>query len=518
MDIIKVAPLENELPSAYADRLGIKYSSLVNTEHKKNLGQYFTPQEIASFMASFCVVNKNQLNILDPGAGIGILACAVVEHIIENYQGIEGIHLTVFETDEKVLGYTDQCLNYLSTWAHNRKVRFRHHLCINDFILHNTAILDNQTTNELYDIIILNPPYFKIPNKDSRAIAAKNVINGQSNIYSIFLVIAAKLLNIGGQIIFITPRSFSSGNYFKRFREIFFSLVDIRYIHIFDSRRDAFSRDSVLQENIIVAGTRVSNNNNKLVQISKSRGIFDIEDCDIYNYRLEELVNLSSEQKILFIPSSNKDDDAIRVFNTWSGSFKQYDINISTGPVVDFRSLDFITATQEEGTVPLLYLHNISQMKICWDDNTLVKGKAKGQYILNNEKSAGRLLSNKNYVLLRRFSTKDDKSRLIAAPYESSFFAEHEKIGLENHLNYIYKQNGSFTKEELYGISMLLNSTLFDIYVRTFNGTTNISATELKTFTLPDMSLIIRIGAESIKTPKLTQETIDTIIEKNLIL
>jgi len=51
---------ENERPTAYADRLGQWYAASVSQRHKKSLGQYLTPVEIAMFMARLC----------QPGEGI----------------------------------------------------------------------------------------------------------------------------------------------------------------------------------------------------------------------------------------------------------------------------------------------------------------------------------------------------------------------------------------------------------------------------------------------------------------
>ncbi len=102
-----------------------------------------------------------------------------------------------------------------------------------------------------YDLIISNPPYFKISKSDERAIIAKSIVHGQPNIYSIFLMTSAKLLTKNGEMIYIIPRSFASGPYFRLFREQFFKEILLKNIHIFNSRRKAFKRDKVLQENII---------------------------------------------------------------------------------------------------------------------------------------------------------------------------------------------------------------------------------------------------------------------------
>ena len=44
-------PIENEKPSAYAERLGHMYSYMTAQNDKKFKGQFFTPGEIAKFMA-----------------------------------------------------------------------------------------------------------------------------------------------------------------------------------------------------------------------------------------------------------------------------------------------------------------------------------------------------------------------------------------------------------------------------------------------------------------------------------
>jgi len=38
-----IKPKDNELPSKFADRLGIHYTETVTTDHKKTKGQFFTP-------------------------------------------------------------------------------------------------------------------------------------------------------------------------------------------------------------------------------------------------------------------------------------------------------------------------------------------------------------------------------------------------------------------------------------------------------------------------------------------
>ncbi len=499
-------PLIGEDPSEYADRLGVFYASKITDEHKKDLGQYFTPLPVAKFMANFCNVEKEQIKILDPGCGVGILSAALAEALVFNSTYIKKIELVVFETDLNLLPLAESCFKYLGFWLNRKGIEFTFFLCKNDFILHNSLVLSNQEdTYETYDIIISNPPYFKLPKNDERAIAARSVIYGQTNIYTVFLLIAAKLLNENAQLIFITPRSFCSGNYFRLFREIFFSVIDLKKIHLFDSRKAAFKRDKILQENIIIEAIKKKRiepgqfaltyiDNEGEIELSSSVGIEDINERRTKRYKSRSLINFESYQKILHLPSSELDEQVIQIFKTWTGSLKLYDLEISTGKVVDFRSRNMIRYRKYKNAVPLLWLHNVEAMNFIWPYAKVYKGKSKGQFIVEDESSLSRLVENKNYVLLRRFSTKDDNRRLIAAPYNRSTFPGIGMIGIENHLNYIYHKNDELTIEQTIGLAAILNSHLFDLYFRTFNGNINVSATELRDFPLPSFQLIQLLG------------------------
>lgn len=502
-----ILPLPKEAPSAYSERLGIYYASTVTNSHKKDIGQFFTPIEIAAFMASFATTEKESIRILDPGCGIGILSVSLIEQLVNSAEKIKRIELVVFEVDVNILPFAENCFEYLRIWLNERTIEFTIFLCKNDFILHNSQVLNNlENSNECYDIVISNPPYFKLPSDDERAVAAKSIIYGQTNIYTIFLLIAAKLLKEEGHLIFITPRSFCSGSYFRLFREIFFSVVNLKEIHLFNSRTAAFKKDKVLQENIIIKASKKSKRESvnavseKELIVSSSSGISDIEERRIKKYKYSSLINFDSYQKILHLPTSDTDEQIIKIFKTWTGSLNLYDLKISTGPVVDFRSVELIKFKQSKNTVPLIWLHNVESMNIAWPRNSGYKGKPKGQYIICDKSSLSRLVVNRNYVLVRRFSTKDDNRRLMAAPYFRRKNSNVKMIGIENHLNYIYGKKKELTADQTTGLAAILNSRLFDLYFRTFNGNINVSATELRDFPLPNFQLIQLLGQKIRRT------------------
>ena len=135
----------------------------------------------------------------------------------------------------------------------------------------------------------------------------------------------------------------------------------------------------------------------------------------------------------------------------------------------------------------------------------------KPQYIQFCDETKALLLPNKNYIFLRRFSAKDDKSRLVASPYFIEI-TQSEYIGVENHLNYIYRPKGHLERNEIIGLSALLNSSLFDTFFRTFNGNINVSATELREMPFPPIADIKKIGDELILANDFSEEYASAIV------
>lgn len=520
-EIINIEYFEQELPSEYADRLGVYYTKLVSSKHKKENGQFFTPLPIANLMSSYCDLDINEIRILDPGCGTAILTCTLIEGLISKNKNIFCINLVAYETDLDLILYSKKVLNYVKNWLDIKNIRFNYVLHNQDFIVVNAKALKESifNINEKFDVIISNPPYFKLAKDDLRAIAAKELVSGQSNIYSIFMGIASKLLNENGQLIFITPRSFASGKYFRTFRALFFNEVQLDKIHLFNSRKETFNRDKVLQETVIIKAIKEDIDLNKKTIISSSLGLKDICDSKTKSFLNSELIKLNSKEKILYLPTNDREVSILNLVNLWNDHLSDHNIQISTGPVVSFRSLKYIQTndTKTDSLAPLFWLHNINKMVLNWPKEL----KDKGQFINIEQGSIKSLLLNKNYIFLRRFSTKDDKSRLIASPYFCNY-TKSDYIGVENKVNYLYRKDGNLEINEITGLCALLNSEMFDIYFQIFNGNVNVSATELREMKFPSLSTIKEIGDEILLSNDYSMANVNNVIneyfEMNIIL
>lgn len=97
-----------------------------------------------------------------------------------------------------------------------------------------------------WDVIISNSPYMKIEKKHPASLAMPKVVHGSPNLYFLFMSMALFNLRQGGEMVFIVPRSWTSGAYFKAFREYLLSHGRLAYIHLFASRDKVFKEEQVL--------------------------------------------------------------------------------------------------------------------------------------------------------------------------------------------------------------------------------------------------------------------------------
>ncbi len=486
-------PPEDSAPVDICDGLAQVYSAHADETHRKTHGQFFTPPTIARFMAELSVSVESGAQVVEPGAGIGILIAALAERIAREGACREW-SVTAYETEAALRPALTLALGYIRHWLSKWNVRFKFEVNPEDFILANAALLRPAPLLETLDeyvaphLIISNPPYFKVPKADPRVAILSEVVHGQPNIYTLFMAASAKMLRPGGQLVFITPRSFCSGPYFRQFRKWFFQKIALERVHAFESRTEAFARDEVLQENIIFTGRKTSIPRD-FVEISTSHGAADLESALVRRVPLSEVLDPDSPEAVLCIPVGLADGVVREIFSQWPDRLRSFGLEISTGPVVPFRTVAPAFEGDSVTTAPLVWIQHVQRMAVTWP---LVRFD-KPQRIRIEPGSYRLLLPNKNYVLIRRFSPKEENSRITAAPYLKGTLPS-EFLGIENHVNYLHRPGGDLSEIEALGLAAFLNSRWVDQYFRLSSGNTQISATELRDLPLPSLEHIRRIG------------------------
>ena len=172
-----------------------------------------------------------------------------------------------------------------------------------------------------------------------------------------------------------------------------------------------------------------------------------------------------------------------------AGVIKDYGIQISTGPVVPFRFDDLIAdeSTPKNTLVPLIWMSNIKPMRVEWPLET-----NKPQYIEMNNGTKP-LIPNGRYILLRRFISKDLRSRLVSAIMPDNLL-DFQYIGIENHVNILHSQWSSLNHNLALGLNLLLNSKFVSRYFHIINGTTQVNAYDLGLLPLPGKKVITNLS------------------------
>ena len=494
LNVEKDTLLEN--PSTVATRLGEQYARRNSASHKKDLGQFFTPACIGNYLAGWSTPpTGTTVRVLDPGFGTGILSCCLLEHFAAVSPTLSRIELDAYDLDPQLQPIAHEVLKYLSAWLAERGIELVARLHQADFILAHAAVWQFPlATSVTYDVVISNPPYFKLGQNDPRN-ALAGAAYAQPNMYALFAVLAARLTRPGGELLFLVPRSFSSGPYFARFRR--FALQHWRWarFHLFHSRRAAFKKDAVLQETVLFKAVRhadASTTPPAKVVITASAGMHDLAAASVFEHPLSDLVSPERQGSLLFLPTDEQEYALLARFRGWTHRLADLGVGVSTGPVVAFRATAALRNEAATDTIPLLWMDNVAPTggRLRWP----LSLRTKPQYLAANAPAAI-LVPSRNYVLLRRVSAKDDARRIVAAPCLAADWPD-SYIGFENKLNYLYARRGELTPTQAIGLAALLSSRPYDQFFRLFNGNTQVSATEARELPVPAWSTIEVLGAQ----------------------
>lgn len=480
----------------FAAESGLALTRQRPRNEQKDLGQFLTPPGIARFMAQRAVsgVGGETIRVLEPAAGAGILAAAAVEAILAREDRPRRIQVTLIEIDTRMLTALRKLACRMRQVARDAGVRLSVSIRCEDFLLSREAIQQRPVA----DIVIANPPYFKLGASDARALAHAYAVHGQPNIYGLFMAASAALVAPGGRWCFITPRSWTNGAYFSAMRRHILRNLAIDAMHVFESREDHFTDDEVLQEAMITWAAAQAPGNDQVV-VSTSRGLLDLPAATLRALPANEIIGGDQDRLIALRTEADP-------LSGLTATLENHGLKVSTGPVVAFRAEECLRQCAGDDTVPLLWMQHIGHMKVQWPI------QKKREHIAATAACAWMLVANAPMVVLRRFSPKEDPRRVTAAAYTGGL--PGAVIGLENHLNYIYRPGGAMTPHEAMGLAAYLNSRLVDAHLRAVAGSTQVNASELRNLPLPPLDLLIAIGTAC--QPGMSLDEVDRVVETNL--
>ena len=459
----------------------------LDPRRKAALGQYFSSPAVESEMTRMLHAPWSDVRLLDAGAGTGLLTAASVAELCSRPACPRSIDVTAYEIDQVLLPHLHNTLELCAAFCAKRQVSFSWRVLNLDFIedVVPTLAYPMLSTARSYNCAIMNPPYSKISSRSPYTRLLSAINSATPNTYTAFMELATRSLETDGELVAIVPRSFTNGTYFRDFRRRFLHRVNLRHLHIYDSRSSAFGEDSVLQENIIVAATR-SASEPSVVVLSRSAAPGD--DSIFREVDSEVVVAPQDDNYFIRLTVDRLAQQVTDTIERLPCRLSDLGVSASTGRVGDFRAEPWLLREPPPDTAPLLYPGHFSGGRIAWPR----PGSRKPNAIAVVPETRALLMPQGHYVPLKRFSAKEERRRLVAALLDPRDLPIGP-VAIENHVNVLHVIGAGLEPELASGLCAYLTSSVVDDYFRQFSGHTQVNATDLRSLPYPTTSQLLAI-------------------------
>jgi adenine-specific DNA-methyltransferase len=479
-------------PSAtdIVEEIRIETARQTDAHQKAELGQFFTVMPIARLMASMIESDARPVRILDAGAGVGSLFSAAVSQLCRRRLKPKAIHVTASEIDSRLEERLKVALQECEREAAAARITFTSELLIGDFLTTAADLIAGPLFKgeQPFNLAILNPPYFKINSRSEMRKTLQRAGIETTNIYTGFLAAVTHLLAPGGEMVAITPRSFCNGSYFRKFRRWFLDQMTLRRLHSFVSREDTFREDDVLQETVIFRAVKGAEKG-RITVTSSTGPADDAPTSQVVDY--DQVVRPDDPQVFIRILTDDLAHQIAARMASCRATLADLGLTVSTGRVVDFRAREYLRDSPEKGCVPLIWPTHFNGGYIAWPKERT----RKPEHFLSAPAVEDQVVPSEPYVLVRRFSAKEERRRVVAAVYDPARF-RCKSVGFENHLNYFHQNGQGLGMQLARGLAAFLNSTIVDQYFRQFSGHTQVNATDLRNMRYPTREQLERIGSQ----------------------
>ncbi len=200
-----------------------EYTRTVPLEHRKRYAQFFTPEHIADFMASWVLGEKTGcLEILEPAFGLGVFTRSMCRMN-------PCVRVRAYDVDTTIYAYAQDTLDALAC----------------DVCLYNEDYITASWTDR-YDGIVCNPPYLKFHDYDNSALVPlvngklHTSLNGFTNLYTLFLLKSVFQMKDGGRMAYIIPSEFLNADYGVEVKRTLLQSGVLRHVIIVDFTQCAF--------------------------------------------------------------------------------------------------------------------------------------------------------------------------------------------------------------------------------------------------------------------------------------
>ncbi|MCE4556287.1 Eco57I restriction-modification methylase domain-containing protein [Roseateles cellulosilyticus] len=331
------------------------------------------------------------------------------------------------------------------------------------------------------DVLACNPPYRKLKATEVERYrrAHGEVVEGQPNIYGLFINRTLQVVRRGGLVGLLTPTSFLSGQSFSKLRTKLLTHADTLHVDMLSDRNAMFI--DVEQETAITilrsrAASKVVDSKTG-VSVLKADGRFE----DVGKFLLP------NSGRPWPIPRAASDASLLQSAESGGFTLSDYGYEARVGHLVAYRDVRPRFAQLPDVrpgrlVVPLVWATDITP------DGRFDHGRecrfSRNRRFVQIGSLADRGVISKPAVLLQRLTSSDQKRRLVAAPVSAAWVARFGGYVCENHVIVLEPlSEGALLPEEL---AAILNTQPVDRVFRAISGASNVAVSELDELLLPD--------------------------------
>jgi len=474
-----------------AFELGNLYTNVLPTGMRSDNGVFYTPPALTKRLLDMCVeagVDWSEVSVVDPACGGGAFLAPVAIEMVKTLSSEDAdtlllhveTHLKGFEIDPFAAWLTQLFLEVALKDILNQASR-----PIKRLVKVCNTLEYAFTDDEQFDLVIGNPPYGKTKLTDRLKSKFGDSLYGHPNLYGLFTHLAIQMVKPNGIIGYLTPTSFLSGEYFKKLRSFIRKETTPQAIDFVAVRKGVF--EDVLQETMLATYKKVKADKVPSSAVSVSEvitqpgGILSIQ--PIANCNLPIKV---SDPWIL--PKKPDQSFSVVAMNDMKSYLENWGYKISTGQLVWNRYKDQLTDARTKTCLPVIWAEAITP-----EGHFRLRAEKKNHAAWFDFSSEDEyLLTTQPCVLLQRTTAKEQDKRLIAAVLSEDIFKRHRAVVVENHLNMIVP-TVSKPPVSLAVLSAFLNSRAVNNAFRTISGSVAVSAYELESMPVPDVSKLKKL-------------------------
>lgn len=471
--------------------LSSAYAHLMPAERRGQQALFFTPPTLSSRIIAS--LRRHGVRLLtsrfaDPSCGgSAFLAPVAIELARELSLSGWNSKRIITHVENHVAGFElDSALCELSRAFLN--IALYEHVCRASRLLEPRIVLGDALTTALseaegYDVVISNPPYRKLRSEEFSRLPEtyRHLVNGQPNLYSLFVDLSLRLTKPRGYLGLLTPAGFLGGRSFGPLRSLLRREACANQVDFIEPRIGAFL--DVEQETALTILYKSAGRPSPISVFVTTDG--------------QEFMPLGAHEPPSevsapwVLPRSPEDLTALQAFASQRWRLEDYGYEPKTGFLVPHRMP--VPRLPRKGNrlwvCPLIWATQIGKDGI----HHFRSGRGDHADIFVDVSGYGcdRVLTTPS-VALQRTSSKDQSRRMRCAPITQAFVDEHGGYMGENHVCFIMPISGRQPAVSVEVLATILNSDPVDRVFRCLSGTASVSAYELRAMPMPDPVVVKR--------------------------